>query len=122
LIPGEHYTRVLAISQALLEMLDPEEGRAIVEPLLRIMSEAVRRYLPQGRAARAAEFFSRLNGSAASRTLSRERSAALGTGSLPYAISLSHPPQRMFPRSWLRISAHRAGPWHPSGRRYRSLR
>jgi class 3 adenylate cyclase/tetratricopeptide (TPR) repeat protein len=31
-------------STELLETLDPEEGRAIVEPLLRIMSEAVRRY------------------------------------------------------------------------------
>ena len=31
-------------STELLEALDPEEGRAIVEPLLRIMSEAVRRY------------------------------------------------------------------------------
>jgi class 3 adenylate cyclase/tetratricopeptide (TPR) repeat protein len=31
-------------STELLETLDPEEGRAIVEPLLRIMSDAVRRY------------------------------------------------------------------------------
>src|SRR6516165_6526636 len=31
-------------STELLESLDPEEGRAIVEPLLRIMSDAVRRY------------------------------------------------------------------------------
>jgi class 3 adenylate cyclase len=31
-------------STELLETLDPEEGRAIVEPLLRIMAEAVRRY------------------------------------------------------------------------------
>jgi class 3 adenylate cyclase len=31
-------------STEMLETLDPEEGRAIVEPLLRIMSEAVRRY------------------------------------------------------------------------------
>jgi class 3 adenylate cyclase/predicted ATPase len=31
-------------STALLETLDPEEGRAIVEPLIRIMSDAVRRY------------------------------------------------------------------------------
>ena len=31
-------------STELLEALDPEEGRAIVEPLLRIMSEAVRHY------------------------------------------------------------------------------
>jgi class 3 adenylate cyclase len=31
-------------STALMETLDPEEGRAIVEPLLRIMSEAVHRY------------------------------------------------------------------------------
>jgi class 3 adenylate cyclase len=31
-------------STELLETIDPEEGRAIVEPLLRIMSDAVRRY------------------------------------------------------------------------------
>ena len=31
-------------STELQETLDPEEGRAIVEPLLRIMSDAVRRY------------------------------------------------------------------------------
>ena len=31
-------------STELLETLDPEEGRAIIEPLLRIMSDAVRRY------------------------------------------------------------------------------
>jgi class 3 adenylate cyclase len=31
-------------STELLETLDPEEGRAVVEPLLRIMSNAVRRY------------------------------------------------------------------------------
>jgi class 3 adenylate cyclase/predicted ATPase len=31
-------------STEMLETLDPEEGRAIVEPLLRIMSDAVRRY------------------------------------------------------------------------------
>jgi len=31
-------------STELLETLDPEEGRAIVEPLLRIMGDAVRRY------------------------------------------------------------------------------
>src|SRR6516225_8524968 len=31
-------------STELLETLDPEEGRAIVEPLIRIMSDAVRRY------------------------------------------------------------------------------
>jgi class 3 adenylate cyclase len=31
-------------STELLETLDPEEGRAIVDPLLRIMSDAVRRY------------------------------------------------------------------------------
>jgi class 3 adenylate cyclase/tetratricopeptide (TPR) repeat protein len=34
----------LTSSTAMLEKLDPEEGRAIVEPLIRIMSEAVRRY------------------------------------------------------------------------------
>ena len=34
----------LKSSTELLETLDPEEGRAIVEPLLRIMSDAVRRY------------------------------------------------------------------------------
>jgi class 3 adenylate cyclase len=31
-------------STELLETLDPEEGRATVEPLLQIMSESVRRY------------------------------------------------------------------------------